>query len=77
MREPTGPGRGKPNCLSGDDHSAILRHTVLIEDYPQPCKYPPRLLPPQDPQDQENVLHHRARWLTAVDGERKVSPFTR
>jgi hypothetical protein len=48
MREPTSPGRRKPNWLSGDYHSAILRHAVLIEDNPQPCNYPPWLLPPQD-----------------------------
>src|SRR5215510_13871757 len=64
-RELTGPWRGKPHGLGGDYFSAILRHTALIEDHPQPCKYPPWLFSPQDPQDQKSVLHHRACWLMA------------
>jgi hypothetical protein len=58
-------------------HSAILRHIVLIEDHPQPCEYPPWLLPPQDPQDQKSVLHHRARWLMAGHCKCKSSTLTR
>jgi pyrroloquinoline quinone (PQQ) biosynthesis protein C len=76
-RELTGPWRGKPNGLGGDYFSAILRHTVLIEDHPQPCKYPPWLFPPQYTQDQKSVLHHRACWLTAGDCKRKASTLTR